>query len=551
MDGSQLFAMDVFSRLYHSDQKKIHYLVVYGPAGTGKSFVLKQMASLASDGNVFPMAHVALQADRHKGHSIDYYLTLFRHNKNKMLSKVFPLRNRSKPLVILIDEISMVHPTNQLLKLVEIFKLYTSRVPVIVVMFGDFRQAQPIGNEIISDLDFWESVLMREACVCKLDTQFRFDAEQQKLFSCLRHGVLKSEHFQQLTSNPYVPEKHQHLLHVFWTWRQCEEHNRLLQNQLHGKDNHFSRFPVLVINTKVATSALQKTVFTRGMDKTLTRFYEDMRVMVWHNFRFNPDTPMFNGQMGSVKGYKRRIFCPCKGSDFILKFGNQDEKRRLPKCTKILVFVSALSDATFVSSSFKPHENFCLTEDGTLMIQFIPSSAKSIMIEFPITRFSKLPWCKIQKFPPGGIVKDYPVVRLDGKGNKVLFGDLFYSEKGKTKAALPLISAQAMTIHKMQGLTVEDVFVVGLERKMPPGLTYVAITRARSPQKLIIRWFGEGKEGLTLRILNEMLQPNKKFDTIEKGFAARQAATTIFMQNYQKSIAPPPRKKQKKNVMNE
>lgn len=85
-----------------------------------------------------------------------------------------------------------------------------------------------------------------------------------------------------------------------------------------------------------------------------------------------------------------------------------------------------------------------------------------------------------------------PIVRLvDGREIIVETSDWMIEENGKIKASvtqMPLRLAWAITVHKSQGMTL-DTAVMNLLDAFVPGQGYVALSRVRTLEGLVLHWF--------------------------------------------------------------
>lgn len=75
------------------------------------------------------------------------------------------------------------------------------------------------------------------------------------------------------------------------------------------------------------------------------------------------------------------------------------------------------------------------------------------------------------------------------------------------RTQLPLIPAFAFTIHKSQGLTLEKA-VVDLEGALPPGMAYTALSRVRELEDLIIQHFHRSKFNACPKAIEEIARLN-------------------------------------------
>ncbi|TKS65242.1 ATP-dependent DNA helicase PIF1 [Collichthys lucidus] len=130
--------------------------------------------------------------------------------------------------------------------------------------------------------------------------------------------------------------------------------------------------------------------------------------------------------------------------------------------------------------------NTCLEEDLLLgkisEIVYADNENKfprKVYVKFDNADVGKL-WRKCCAHPPG---VDSASVGIDAEEERV-------TDKGGMRRQFPLKLAWACTVHKVQGLTVDEA-VVSLDRVFQPGQAYVAISRVRSPSGLILKDFKE------------------------------------------------------------
>ncbi|TKS65165.1 ATP-dependent DNA helicase PIF1 [Collichthys lucidus] len=104
---------------------------------------------------------------------------------------------------------------------------------------------------------------------------------------------------------------------------------------------------------------------------------------------------------------------------------------------------------------------------------------RKVYVKFDNADVGKL-WRKRCAHPPG---VDPASVGIDAEEERV-------TDKGGMRRQFPLKLAWACTVHKVQGLTVDEA-VVSLDRVFQPGQAYVALSRVRSLSGLILKDFKE------------------------------------------------------------
>ena len=109
-------------------------------------------------------------------------------------------------------------------------------------------------------------------------------------------------------------------------------------------------------------------------------------------------------------------------------------------------------------------------------------------------------WLKqrnIQRFIDRAEIKEWPIVDFGSRGRtRTIYADCTVNEVGDEKpysllsrTQVPLIAGWAMSIHKAQGMTLDNV-IVNLDRCWSQGQMYVALSRARSLGDLHVEALG-------------------------------------------------------------
>ena len=92
----------------------------------------------------------------------------------------------------------------------------------------------------------------------------------------------------------------------------------------------------------------------------------------------------------------------------------------------------------------------------------------------------------------GGPFHGWPIVQFENGRRRTIYPDCTTSEHGKdepysllSRTQVPLIAGWAITIHKSQGMTL-DFVTMDLGNCFEPGQAYVALSRARSLEKMLV-----------------------------------------------------------------
>lgn len=172
LKGSQLEAVEMAQKLLEKTQKPTkvgNVMLITGPAGTGKSFVIGCIQDMALEKqrphNSF--ANNAINAIHIDGSTIDsvFYPPALKKNQSEddchgcsplILDKLAQLRTKlrvsEKPIVI-IDEISNVSPMKLVLIDMRLKQVMANDKPfggLAVFLVGDFKQCGPVGGTVIS-----------------------------------------------------------------------------------------------------------------------------------------------------------------------------------------------------------------------------------------------------------------------------------------------------------------------------------------------------------------------------------------------------------------
>ncbi|MCI0501467.1 MAG: AAA family ATPase, partial [Epsilonproteobacteria bacterium] len=129
-----------------------------GSAGTGKSHVLKQYITHLRDHKIFPaiVALTGIAASHLKGKTIHSYFALGRQSSvsaiqiAEMVKRAYLQKRFANLNVLIVDEISMVHPSvfDSINNILKAFKKSTKPFGGIqIIVAGDFFQLPPVYKE--------------------------------------------------------------------------------------------------------------------------------------------------------------------------------------------------------------------------------------------------------------------------------------------------------------------------------------------------------------------------------------------------------------------
>ncbi len=430
-------------------------VLITGPAGTGKSTILKAFYSMyidkccsgnMNDESIYITSTTGISAMNISGitihswsgiedgsKSVDYYIEKIRTNPAK--KKAYNHWKNCK--VLIIDEISMM--SGELLDKLNILgqRLRNNKTPfggIKLVLFCDFLQLPPVKSDIFCfDAICWKRLYLKMVHLNEIMRQK--NVEFQNILNKIRVGFVDENVENYLTNiqkkgvcineDGIIPTR------IFPLRKQVENFNQMELLKLEGQHIHYEASYTYSKNVE----AYEKERLTHIIDEgTNCQVHLDLVLGAQVMYLMNDfDLKLVNGSRGVVV-------------DFI--------KRNVVN-------------------------NVGVTEEETLPV------VKFLNIEKPIT-------------------VDYQIWNHEEKDGKSV-----------VKKQIPLILAWALTVHKTQGCTLDYVELNIGKDIFESGQTYVALSRVKDPSGLFISALDIRKIKANMRCIDFYLKLDNE-DEIEK-----------------------------------
>lgn len=475
---------------------KGHNVFFTGQAGCGKSTVLKAFVQrLRQSGKrVDIIAPTGIAALNVQGSTLHLYAGWSTRSTHQSIDKIQKDSHRRRVWqrltctdALVIDEISMVENLN-LERLSYILK--ESRDDdrpfggVQIIVTGDFCQLPPVkpfsscfecGLETEYDQyehEFWcpdeekcgsrylekhkwafESFAWREAGFVSryLSSNHRqADLDFKRILATMRAGDFLSEIDEQLLTTP--KSQMEHAVHLLPSLMEVQETNEAAFSRLQGSEVHCRCSDASYISSEDEGSGLGERLIEDSTllalqdhrFQALLRMKEGMPVILLANL--NPGAGLANGSQGTIVGFEKR-----------------EVKLKYPQYCEL-----------------KPRD---IEEEEN-------------MYRKDLLRYEAITRCVKQRKE-----QSWPIVRFSKGIEKIVIPECSTTELGATKpysiigrAQIPLVAGWAMSIHKSQGLTFSNL-TVDLDRCFARGQAYVALSRARSIDGLLVLSLGNKYQG--------------------------------------------------------
>lgn len=284
-----------------------------GSAGAGKTYVLNKYIDYLRERKI-PVsitASTGIAATHIQGTTIHAWSgigikdALSVRQLNDMLSKKYLKKNLEKSVVLIIDEISMLHQVqfelvNQVLKYFRNSEEAFGGVQL--VLCGDFFQLPPVGKRDESNRDKFcfmgPSWLEANLNICYLTEQYRqTDGPLNRVLNQIRSGVVDGE------SRMILEESAQRksLKDPTKLYTHNMDVDRINQNHMDGLSGRKKEFKATIKGNLKLAETIKKSI----MAPEVLRLKKDARVMFVKN---NYEKGYLNGSLGTVKNFNSEGF---------------------------------------------------------------------------------------------------------------------------------------------------------------------------------------------------------------------------------------------------
>ncbi len=226
--------------------KKGHNVLLTGPAGAGKSYLLQQYINWARHHHkkVAVTATTGLAAAHLSGQTIHSWSGIGIGNKlpDNYFYTISDSRRKGieRTDVLIIDEVSMLH--DYVLDMIDegMRIMRDDESPfggLQVIVCGDFFQLPPVGNggRFITESKVWNSMDIK---ICYLEEQHRADdLRLQEILNAMREGDMRNRHLKWLLSRMSI-EPTEDVTRLYTTNADVENINNAKLAELSG-DTHF------------------------------------------------------------------------------------------------------------------------------------------------------------------------------------------------------------------------------------------------------------------------------------------------------------------------
>ncbi|RFU76573.1 atp-dependent dna helicase pif1 [Trichoderma arundinaceum] len=455
-----------------------HNIFYTGSAGSGKSTVLKVMRDLCiKEGKVVyvlaPTGKVALA----NGGMTTWSFAGWTPNSHKM--GLFELKNYernpalfdrlAKVDVIIIDEISMMENVhfgrmNELMKAARASPKPFGGAQIIVT--GDFCQLPPVkpfqhcfscGSELQHD---------KRECAYTCPNQ-KCDAityhERDKW--AFKSKAWEECNFRHISLNAIYRQKDPKFIKLLQKCRIGSQLSKAEIDLLTDRDNKLQSHPVRLYATREEVQALNDSEFRRL--KAPSKSYTCVDVFLWnkkaHPILESKGARALDGSLKALKGHRLDV-------EVRLKEGTQ-----VALLHRINLSHGLCNGAQGVIVGFEPFgkdlSDFVIYDEELPVCWPRHNVSEETLQEF-MKKCRKSKGWPIVKFHNGITRTIHPVCQSQLVGDKRP-----YSLLGRIQ--IPLTPAWALTIHKSQGMTLDNV-TVNLGRAFEDGQIYVALSRART-----------------------------------------------------------------------